>query len=109
GAKTNYTQSATIGDTKVWNVGAHLDFGWTRFSAGYYEDKVERTVGVKATGFLLGAVIPLRNDQIKVSYSSYGTDEAGDPTARKLAIGYVYAISKRTSAYATYAHVDNKG
>jgi len=109
GAKTRYTQSATLGDTTVWNVGAHLDFGWTRFSAGYYRDEVDRIGGLKATGYLVGAVVPIRNDVIRASYSSYGTDAAGDPTARKLAIGYVHNLSKRTAAYATYAHIDNRG
>ena len=31
------------------------------------------------------------------------------PATRKLAVGYVYNLSKRTAAYATYAHVDNRG
>lgn len=107
--RTRYTQTATAGDTKVWNVGGHWDFGVARVTAGYFEDKVESVARVKATGYILGGVIPVGVDQFKVAYSTYGTDEAGDPTTRKLAIGYVYNISKRTAAYATYAHVDNRG
>lgn len=34
---------------------------------------------------------------------------AGDPTSRKLAIGYVYNLSKRMALFATVAHVSNRG
>lgn len=34
---------------------------------------------------------------------------AGDPTSKKLALGYVHNLSKRTALYATYARVTNSG
>lgn len=106
---TKYAQTPTLGDIKAWNLGAHWDLGWARFTAGYFEDKVEQIVARKGTGYIVGAVIPFRTDQIKLAYSSYKIDDPGNPTASKFALGYVYNISKRTAAYATYAHLDNKG
>ena len=106
---TKYAKTATTGDSTAWNIGGHWDPGWARFTAGWFEDKVERTVTQKGTGYIIGAVIPFRVDQIKVSYSSYKIDDPGDPTTRKLAVGYVYNVSKRTAGYLTYAHVDNRG
>ena len=64
---------------------------------------------MNATGYIVGAIVPFGVTDFKVAYSSYGTDEPGDPTTRKLAFGAVYNLSKRTAAYATYAHVDNRG
>ena len=50
-----------------------------------------------------------RNALIEDCELSTRTDAAGDPTAKKLAVGGVYNLSKRTAAYATYAHLENKG
>ncbi|MBK6005881.1 porin [Ramlibacter ginsenosidimutans] len=106
---TKYAQTATTGDNKAWNIGGHWNFGWANLMAGWFEDEVERTSTLKGTGYILGAVIPIRVDQLKISYSSYKTDDVGDPRTQKLAVGYVYNLSKRTAAYGTYAHVQNHG
>ena len=108
--QTKYLQTATTGDVKVWNIGGHVDFGFGRLSAGYFEDKVEQfPATLKATGYLVGAVIPWQVIDFKIAYSSYGTDAPGDPTTNKIAVGAVYNMSKRTALYGTYAHVDNRG
>ena len=106
---TKYLQSATTGDVKVWNIGAHYAFGFGRLTAGYFEDKVEQFTTLKATGYIVGVVVPFGVNDIKASWSSYGTDAAGDPKTNKIAVGIVHNLSKRTAAYATYAHVDNRG
>ena len=109
GGSTRYAQTPTTGDTDVWSVAGHLDFGWTRFTAGYFEDKVKQTTALKGTGYIVGAVVPLDVSQIKLAYSVYGTDATGDPQARKAALGWVYNFSKRSAFYTTYAYVDNRG
>lgn len=106
---TQYARTATTGNIKVVNVGAFYDFGFFKLTGGYYRDKVESILPVTGTGYLVGGVIPLSVDQVRLSYSTYGTDAVGDPRTRKFAIGYVYYFSKRTLAYATYAHVHNSG
>jgi len=108
-AKTTYNTTATLGDITSWNVGGHFDFGFARLTAGYYEDKVDQLVSVTGKGYIVGGVIPIGAGQIKASYSQYETDAASNPLARKAAIGYVHNLSKRTAAYATYAHLENKG
>jgi predicted porin len=110
GASTKYQQTATTGDVDVWNIGGHFEFGFGRVTAGYFEDKIKQQFStLKATGYIVGLVVPIGATDLKIAYSSYGTDAAGDPTTRKLAVGGVYNLSKRTAAYATYAHVDNRG
>lgn len=65
-------------------------------------------------GYLLGASMPVGAGLVRASYSLVRTNEglAGltgeDPRAQKLAIGYVYNLSKRTSLYATIARVNNR-
>ncbi|NML42881.1 porin [Ramlibacter sp. G-1-2-2] len=106
---TKYAQTATLGDTQVWNVGAHWDFGVARLTAGYFHDTVKQVAERTGTGYIVGAVAPIGAGQLKLSYSTYKVDDLGDPTARKLALGYVYNLSQRTALYATYAHIDNRG
>jgi predicted porin len=107
---TSNQQTATTGDIDVWNIGAHFEFGFGRLTAGYFEDKVKQLgATLKGTGYIVGFVAPIGATDLKIAYSSYGTDAPGDPTTHRLALGGVYNLSKRTAAYATYAHVDNRG
>lgn len=46
---------------------------------------------------------------LRVSYARYKLDVLGDPTSKKLAVGYVHNLSKRTALFATVAHVGNRG
>ncbi len=110
GARTQFARSGSTGDIDTVNLGASWDFQLVKLMGGYYRDKVKSLPEVTGTGYLVGAIVPVFGyDQIKVSWSSYGTDAPGDPTARKWAFGYVYNFSKRTAAYATYARVSNSG
>jgi len=68
-----------------------------------------------ANGWLLGATVPVGPGLIRFAYSQVKYDDVvrrpgrtGDPKAEKLALGYVYNLSKRTALYATVARVDNK-
>lgn len=106
---TKFTQTATTGDIDVVNVGASYDFKVVKITAGYFNDKVKSFSAVRGTGYIVGAIVPIGVDQLKLAYSSYGTDEVTDPRANKFAIGYVYNFSKRTTAYATFAYLDNDG
>ncbi|WP_213954121.1 porin [Variovorax sp. dw_954] len=107
--KTKYAQTATTGDIDVYNIGAFYDFGVVRMTAGYFVDERKQFVSVKSTSYIVGAVIPVGPHQLKVSYSSNGTDEVMDPRAKKVALGYVYNLSKRTAAYGTVAYLRNSG
>jgi len=109
GGWTSYQQTATTGDFDMWNIGGHFEFGFGRVTAGYFEDKLKQFQTLKATGYIVGVIVPWGVTDLKASYSSYGTDAAGDPKSDKIAVGVVYNLSKRTAAYATYAHVDNRG
>ena len=108
--KTKFAQTASTGDIDSANIGASWDFGVVDVSAGYYRDKVNQFLPVTATGYVVGAIVPVfAFDQLKIAWSSYGTDAPGDPQARKLSLGYVYNLSKRTALYASYGHVANSG
>jgi predicted porin len=109
GSRTRFAQTATTGDIEAVNIGASYDFQVVKVSAGYYHDEVKQISPLTATGWLVGAVVPLGATLLKMSYSSYGTDAPGDPRGDKLAVGFLYSLSKRTAAYGTYAYLRNSG
>ncbi|WP_298925580.1 porin [uncultured Ramlibacter sp.] len=106
---TKYATTASTGDASVWNIAGHYSFDFGTLSAGYYEDKIDRTTELTGKGFLIGGRFPIGKWELKTSYSQFETDAAGDPRTSKFAIGGVYSFSKRTQAYLTYAHADNNG
>ncbi|MBB3179096.1 porin [Variovorax sp. Sphag1AA] len=107
--RTKFARTTTNGDIDSANLGVSWDFKVVKVMGGYYRDKVDKVGELTGTGYLVGAIVPIGFDQIKVSWSTYGTDAVSDPTARKWAFGYVYNFSKRTAVYATYARVNNSG
>ena len=95
------------GDFKQSNLGGSWDFGMAKVMAVIARDKSGTLTG---KGWEIGGLIPVGAGDVKLSYASYRTDlTAADPTAKKLAIGYVHNLSKRTALYATYARVKNSG
>ena len=59
---------------------------------------------------LLGAMIPVRTGEVKVSYSRSersGPREGDD--AQQAAVGYVHPLSKRTHLYTAYSYIKNEG
>ena len=64
--------------------------------------------GNRAPFWQVGAMINLGPGYIPVAYTRVKRNDAQDSSAHKIAIGYVYSLSKRTALYSTYAHIDNK-
>lgn len=100
-------------DFKLANFGGSYDFGFLQLMGYVSRLSVEGSpvAGERdVDGYLLGLTAPLGAGQVRFSASRAETDlSAGaDPRATKLAIGYVYNLSKRTALYATGARTSNK-
>jgi predicted porin len=101
--RTNYA----AGDFKQSNIGGSWDFGMAKLTAIIAKDK---SGSLDGKGFLIGGLVPVGAGEIRLSFARYRTDlTAADPTVKKIALGYVHNLSKRTAAYATYARVRNSG
>jgi predicted porin len=87
-------------------LGGQWDFGVAKLQAHISRD---RNGPVDGKGFLVGGLVPVGAGEIRLAYSQYEVDLAGDPRTRKLALGYVHNLSKRTAVYTTYARVKNNG
>jgi len=101
-----------VGDVQQNNIAGQWDFGVAKLMGQYVQDKNEGTTlgSAKGKGWLIGGLVPVGAGEIRLSYSRYRVEVAGtEPTANKLALGYVHNLSKRTALYATAARVKNKG
>jgi len=104
------------GDFREWNIGGQWDFGLAKAMAQYQRDRrgspfVAPGVQADGRGWLIGALVPVGAGEIRAAFSEYRFDlnTAGlsEPRERKLALGYVHNLSKRTALYATVARVKN--
>jgi predicted porin len=95
------------GDVRTFNIGGSWDFGVARAMAVFNRDRIP---GRSDTSWSLGALVPVGPGEIRVSYSQLTVDlGATEPKARKMALGYVHNLSKRTAVYTTVARVRNSG
>jgi predicted porin len=102
---TSRTEYAA-GDVRQSNIGGQWDFGIAKAMAHYSRDE-NGTIDGK--GWLIGGLFPIGAGEIRAAYSRYETDAAGQPETKKLALGYVHNLSKRTAVYTTWARVRNSG
>ncbi len=64
--------------------------------------------GTRAPFWQLGAMIYLPMGYIPVAYTRVKRNDPDDSSASKIALGYVYPLSKRTAVYTTYAWINNR-
>jgi predicted porin len=97
---TGKTTTGTGTDWKATNFGASYDLGVAKVMALSSTDKVTAAADIK--GYLVGATAPLGAGVAKIAVSNYkqGTTTDSD----KVAVGYVYSLSKRTALYTTFAN-----
>jgi predicted porin len=100
--KTEYL----TGDIKMVNLGGSFKFGMGTVMAQIVRDE---NGGADGKGWLIGGLVPVGAGEVRLSFSRYETDLLGSPEYKKLALGYVHNLSKRTAVYATYARVRNNG
>ena len=100
--------NAALGNTsnqKTYNVGGSYDFGVVKLMAHIDRDTQDNN---KETWGELGAVVPMGQGEIHVSYNrSKATTNTFSNTNNMYALGYVYNISKRTAVYGTVARLSD--
>ena len=93
---------------KHHNLGAAYNFGFMSLSAIY---DLGEAGPIDQKVWQLGVDIPIGQHQIRAAYASAKIDNpnpASDPEAKRIGLGYVYHLSKRTGIYGTYAQIKNK-
>ena len=120
GRSTALDTAALERSVQTINLGASYDFGPVKLfgELSNVKNKFDYSAAADThdsyNGYLIGATVPVGAGLIRVAYSQvrYNEGAAGvtgeDPLARKLAVGYVHNLSKRTALYATVARVNNR-
>lgn len=69
----------------------------------------DRVPGRRDTAWSLGALVPVGPGEVRIAQLTTDLGAAADPKGRKVALGYVHNLSKRTALYSTIARVRNSG
>ena len=91
----------------TWNVGGSYDLGIARLMAQYNNEEFEGN-NRKVNRALVGVVVPMGQGTISASYARTDVKNSNND-ATQLAVGYQYALSKRTTIYGTASRLDNDG
>ncbi|MDR0736171.1 MAG: porin [Zoogloeaceae bacterium] len=112
------TKDTPVGGTEVnitnWAVGGTYDFGPAKLHAFYDQNKFKNINPAgddhKLKSWLLGATFPFGKNAIQASYtqSKLSGVNGFEGKARQWALGYTYALSRRTNFYAAIADITNK-
>jgi len=102
-------QEFASGDIVSTNLGFIHDAKVVKLTAAVFRDKTESATPFSGKGFTLGAIAPVGAGEFKLAFSRSGSDAAPQSETKKISIGYVDNLSKRTALYTTYARAKNEG
>jgi len=86
-------------------LGASYNFGPATVHAAFETEKDD--IGSDFRDFLLGASVPLGQGKLLASYVKKQDRSAAQRGGRQLAVGYTYALSKRTNLYSSFGTIRN--
>ena len=89
------------GTARFTQLTGSYDFSVVKLALAYRKDRDDTTaVSVNADNYLIGVTAPFGANAVMASYMRHKdkSDTVGGPSdANQLAVGYTYALSKRTS------------
>jgi predicted porin len=109
------TATAAASNGKTTMLGATYDFTVAKLAAAYAVNKGNVIINgalnpnrnAETRDALLGVIVPLGRSTLQASYI-HKQDKAGtNQGANQFAIGYSYALSKRTDLYTAYGRISN--
>ena len=98
---------------KNTNLAASYNFGVAKLDAEYETTKSSPN-GIAATdasNWMIGATVPMGGgvgSHLAVSYIDHNDKMAANMDATQVGVGYFYGLSKTTTLYTVYAHINNK-
>ncbi|MFS2139352.1 porin [Duganella sp. Dugasp56] len=101
---------ASMVTTRNTGLGASYRLGWGTLSALYQFNRNDAKLGALDNhDLLLGAALPFGASTVMVSYVRHKNHVVAHADTHQGALGYSYALSKRTTLYASYARIANQG
>jgi predicted porin len=99
------------GTARFTQLTGSYDFSVVKLALAYRKDRSDATaVDVNADNYLIGVTAPFGANAVMASYMRHkdkSNPVAGPQDANQVAVGYTYALSKRTNFYSSYARINN--
>jgi predicted porin len=92
---------------KSWLLAGKWDFGVAAVHLAFNSTKAERTLAEDTRDWLIGVSAPLGPGTILASYINKNDRSDFNADANQWALGYTYALSKRTNFYTSFARINN--
>ena len=123
---SNETATSDVGSARNWLAAANYDFAVAKAYVAYGVNKglnsstrnngnvnafnyISAKTSDDSTTALIGATVPVGPAGTVMASVIHVNDKSGlNADANQFAVGYSYALSKRTSTYASYAKISNK-
>jgi predicted porin len=104
----NAKDTAGTGAAKLTFVGGTYDFGAAKLHLGIDQQKTDAAgvTTVDARDVLVGVTVPVGAGRILASWNRYDDRLPANADMTQTAVGYTYDMSKRTTLYTSYGHVN---
>lgn len=99
-----------VGAAKLTLIGGTYNFEPAKVHFGIDSQKTDSTgvAKVDASDVLLGVTVPVGDGRILASYNHYNDKTVANADSTQIAVGYTYGLSKRTTLYTSYGHINLK-
>ena len=100
--------AAGTGTAKHTFIGGNYNFGPAILHLGVDEQKTELAgaTTVDANDVLVALTVPMGGGHILASYNRLDDNTSANVDMRQIAVGYKYDLSKRTTLYTSYGHIN---
>jgi predicted porin len=99
---------AAIATTRLTALGASYDFKVVKLAALFQTNKANTAMPLDTSDVLIGATVPFGASTFLASYLHHSDNLRGNAGARQFAVGYTYAVSKRTNLYTGLSRLSNE-
>jgi predicted porin len=101
------TAPASIVTTKLTALGAAYNFNVVKLSALYQQNRDNAASALDTRDMLVGVSVPFGPHALMASFIHHDDKARASADANQVALGYTYALSKRTNFYAGFSRIKN--
>jgi predicted porin len=104
---SNPVSPAPIVATRSTAIGGNYKFPIVTIFAVAQVNRSSAAVALDTRDYLLGFAVPFGASKVIGTYIKHENRAANDSDTRQFALGYTYALSKRSNLYTSYARLEN--
>jgi predicted porin len=104
----NPVSPAPLVTTRSTAAGGSYKFPLLKVFAVAQVNSSTAAVPLDTRDYLLGVSVPFGASTVIASYIRHDNCAAADSDSRQVAVGYIYALSKRTNLYTSYVRLENE-